>query len=619
MPTISVDKADLYRRLEREYTTKEFDELCFDFGIELDEDTTEDVEAARKAGQETAPPQLKIEIPANRYDLLCIEGLARSLRVFLEKQAPPTYTLAQPAQLLEAYVEPSTAPLRPLFAAAVLRLARPLNQLEYESFIDLQDKLHQNLCRQRRLVAIGTHDLDTIEGPFRYQCKDPHQIKFAPLNKDTEYTAAELMDVYDQDRHLSKFLHIIRDAPGYPIIYDKHDRVLSMPPIINSQHSKIIPGKTKNIFIDTTATDQTKLDIVIMMVATMFSEYCKVPFEIEPVKLHLPDGKTIITPSVAPRKTTASYSYINAATGLSLSREEQSKLLTLMSLSARPSPTDADLLDVDVPCTRPDILHECDIMEDLAIAYGYNNLPTALPRTSTVGKPLPINKLSDILRKECAQAGWTEALPYILCSHDENFGWLNRKDPGNLAISLANPKSIEFQVVRTSLIPGLLKTVRENKALPLPLKVFEVSDIAIQNPKLERATENLRNLGAVYVDRKAGFEVVHGLLDRIMQILAVPFIERAESEAAYGYYIAEAKDETYLPGRAANVFYRPKPEAAQGEGVLDSVAGALKAALPGASRDIKLGSLGILHPSVLGKFELTRPASVLELNVEPLL
>lgn len=90
-----------------------------------------------------------------------------------------------------------TSPLRPYFASAVLRLAQPITQSQYESFIDLQDKLHMNLCRQRRLVAIGTHDLDTIEGPFRYMCRDPKEIKFAPLNKDQEYTAEELMEVYD--------------------------------------------------------------------------------------------------------------------------------------------------------------------------------------------------------------------------------------------------------------------------------------------------------------------------------------------------------------------------------------------------------------------------------------
>lgn len=151
------------------------------------------------------------------------------------------------------------------------------------------------------------------------------------------------------------------------------------------------------------------------MLSTMFSEYCKVPFEIEPVRIHMPDGSSHISPPIAPRRTTASSAYINAATGLSLSREKMSEMLNKMSLASQPS-ADADVLDVEVPCTRPDILHECDIMEDLAIAYGYNDLPKSLPTTNTVAKPFPVNRLADILRKECAQAGWLEALPLILVS-----------------------------------------------------------------------------------------------------------------------------------------------------------------------------------------------------------
>jgi phenylalanyl-tRNA synthetase beta chain len=130
----------------------------------------------------------------------------------------------------------------------------------------------------------------------------------------------------------------------------------------------------------------------------------------------MPDGSSHISPPLAPRPTTASSSYINAATGLSLSREEQSVLLNRMSLDTKPSTTDPDALELEIPCTRPDILHECDIMEDAAIAYGFNSLPTSLPKTNTVAKPFAVNRLGDILRKECAMAGWIEALPLILVS-----------------------------------------------------------------------------------------------------------------------------------------------------------------------------------------------------------
>ena len=275
----------------------------------------------------------------------------------------------------------------------------------------------------------------------------------------------------------------------------------------------------------------------------MFAEYCDIPLSIEPVRIHMPDGSSHLSPPLAPRRSTASSSYINAATGLSLSREEQCNLLNRMCLAAKPSTTNPDALELEIPCTRPDILHECDVMEDAAIAYGFNNLPRHLPTTNTVAKPFPVNRLGDILRKECAMAGWVEALPLILCSHDENFAWLNRPDPGNYAIALANPKSLEFQVVRTSLLPGMLKTARENRSLPLPMKIFECSDVAVQDATEERQTRNYRRLCALYMDRKAGFEVAHGLLDRIMQILGVPYIQSRESKADYGYYIAQVDGE----------------------------------------------------------------------------
>jgi len=113
---------------------------------------------------------------------------------------------------------------------------------------------------------------------------------------------------------------------------------------------------------------------------------------------------------------TAHASYVNACTGLSLTPEEVSTLLTRMALSTTVSPDDPDKLSVHIPATRPDILHECDIMEDAAIAYGFNNLPDKFPTTSTVAQPLTISRLSDVIRQEWAFAGWVEVLPLILVS-----------------------------------------------------------------------------------------------------------------------------------------------------------------------------------------------------------
>ncbi|KAJ6486397.1 hypothetical protein C8R47DRAFT_521220 [Mycena vitilis] len=616
MPTVAVDKADLWERLGQEYTTEEFDHLCFEYGLELDEDTTAEVEEAIKNGiPGEHRPQLKIEIPANRYDLLCIEGISRALRVFLGKAEAPRYKIVMPAggdaALLNVTCSPETKRIRPYFACAILRNVK-FTPRSYASFIDLQDKLHQNICRRRQLVAIGTHDMDTLEPPFRYEARAPKDIKFVPLNKDKAYTAEELMTVYESEKHLSKFLPIIRDSPVYPIIYDAKDRVLSMPPIINSEHSKITLN-TRNVFIDVTATDQTKLDIVVNIVATMFSEYCAEPYTIEPVKVIQPDGQPRITPDLSGRHTAAHASYINSCTGLKLSAPEVSKLLGKMCLHTSVSPSDADEILVEIPATRPDIFHECDIMEDAAIAYGFNNLPPAFPATTTVGQPSAIGRLSDVVRREWALAGWIEVLPLILCSHEENFEWLNHVDDGKTVVKIANPKTLEFQVVRTTLISGLLKTIRENRSHALPIKIFETSDVVVKDSSRERQTRNIRHAAAVWCNKTAGFEVVHGMLDRAMKMLDVPRISIHDHKAKTGYYIKETSDPMFFPGRAATIHYRAPPAK---QSALSSVKRELEAALH-LEKDIQLGTLGILHPTVLEKFDIGYPCSSLEFTLEP--
>lgn len=247
-----------------------------------------------------------------------------------------------------------------------------------------------------------------------------------------------------------------------------------------------------------------------------------------------------------PRPTTAEVSYINACCGLSLSPEEICALLKKMAYTAKLSASSPDLIDIEVPVTRADVLHQCDIMEDVAIAYGYNNLPKTFPgKSGTVAKPLPINKLSDIVREEAAMAGWAEVLPLILCSHDENFGWLNRKDDGKTAIRLANPKTAEYQVVRTTLLPGLLKTIRENRKHALPLKIFEASDVAFKDEAAERKSRNERHFAVAFCGKSSGFEVVHGLLDRVMLILSTGVTEAGKMEKDMGYWIEELEGTSY--------------------------------------------------------------------------
>ena len=188
----------------------------------------------------------------------------------------------------------------------------------------------------------------------------------------------------------------------------------------------------------------------------MFSAYCAKPFtydslvsnnnsSVEPVKvIYKVDGKTEIYPQMENRSMTASVDYINSRIGINCSAQELAALVTKMSLTATVSSDQKDL-QVSIPPTRSDILHACDIMEDAAIAYNFNKIKETHPKSSTIAVPLPINKLGDMLRKECAYSGYTEVLAFTLCSHDENFKFLNKPDLKE-AVVLANPKTQEYQV-----------------------------------------------------------------------------------------------------------------------------------------------------------------------------
>ncbi|KAJ2845417.1 phenylalanine--tRNA ligase subunit beta, partial [Coemansia erecta] len=205
MPTLTVDKERLFAYLGNKYDTEKFSELCFEFGIELEEDV-------KRA-------QLKIDIPSNRYDLLCFEGLSRALGVFLGMEETPKYRIVGAEKPHRITVGKECAQIRPYVVGAVLR-GVAFTEERYKSFIDLQDKLHKNLGRNRTLVSIGTHDLSKVQAPFTYEARKPEEIRFVPLNQREEMDGHRVIEFYEDDIHIKEFLHIIRDSPVFPVVYD---------------------------------------------------------------------------------------------------------------------------------------------------------------------------------------------------------------------------------------------------------------------------------------------------------------------------------------------------------------------------------------------------------------
>ncbi|XP_044259116.1 phenylalanine--tRNA ligase beta subunit [Tribolium madens] len=593
MPTVGVKRNLLFEALGRTFTDDEFQRLCFEFGLELDEVTTEKQMISKEQGEDCALAAgaseeviYRIDIPANRYDLLCLEGISLGIKIFQGKIQPPVYKCIKPSSdsIQKIHVTPETAKIRPYIVGAVLRNLY-FTQDSYNSFIDLQDKLHQNICRKRTLVSIGTHDLDTVQGPFTYDAKPPSDFKFVPLNQTKECDGNGVMELYSTHAQLKQYLHIIKDSDVYPLVLDSNGVILSLPPIINGDHSKITLN-TKNVLIECTATDLTKARIVVDTMVCMFSQYCKEPFTVEACEVITASGKSIIYPDLTYRNEVISADKANAVIGISESSESITKLLNKMCLKSELT-SDGSSIKVTIPPTRHDIIHPCDIYEDVAIAFSYNKIVRTLPKTNTIGSQNPINKLSDLLRAPIAQAGFTEALTFSLCSRDDISTKLGLKSIEEVpAVHISNPKTLEFQVCRTTLLPGILKTIAANKKMPLPLKIFEVSDVVIKDSDTEVGARNERRICAVNCNKNAGFEVVHGLLDKIMMLLEVPW---NPNKTPKGYYLQACEDPAFFPGRCAKV-------------ICDGN---------------EIGKIGVLHPNVLHKFELTNPCSCVEINIEP--
>lgn len=594
MPIIIVKRDQLFENLGKQYSEEEFRNLCFEYGIELDDITSEkemkENELNRKIEDEELSEEVlyKIEIPANRYDLLCEEGLTNALLIFLKKMKIPKYEYTldpKSDNLVTMTVKKETSPLRPFIVCAILRNIK-FNEHTFKfNFLSLQDKLHQNIGRRRTIVAIGTHDLDKIEGPFTYEGKAPESIEFVPLDKTKSFRADHLMEFYETDpshKHLKPYVPIIKDSPYYPVIYDKNGVVLSLPPIINGNHSKM-SASTRNVLIEITCTDRNKGLITLNSMISAFSQYCEKKFTVEPVKVIYENGEVDITPRLKQEVFTVSLKKIKRVVGIDIDQKECAAFLERMGHET--DIVDDDLMKVTVPIYRADVLHECDIIEDVAIAYGYNRIQVTQPKGRTVGKEDPFNKLCDQLRIEMAICGYIEMYTLSLVSKEENFTMMCKEIPEKQFVELGNAKAEnQFQMVRTSMIPCLLNAVHHNqKKLSLPMKFFEINDVCELTKETDTGSINSRRLVLMYAGTKSILEEVHGVMDRAMKMMEVPF-----GEEQGGYHLVPEEDSSFFEKRHANIIYK-------GE---------------------KAGDIGVIHPQVLKNFKIDVPVVVCEIWLE---
>ena len=235
---------------------------------------------------------------------------------------------------------------------------------------------------------MGTHDLDKIQGPITYEALPPKDIVFQALKQTEVMNAEQLFEVYKTDVKMKKFTPILEGHAKYPVFYDQTRTVLSLPPIINSDKTKIGLG-TKNVFIEITGTDIMKTRICLAILASTFSEYCKGEWKhkVEQVKINYEGHpeKDEISPALDYSNFEVEIQKLNSVLGLKLDAQKITDCADKMGLQVVGNSADGKHIKVEVPPTRADILHACDVVEDIGIGYGFNNIQKVYPPTNTVG------------------------------------------------------------------------------------------------------------------------------------------------------------------------------------------------------------------------------------------
>ncbi|RLF51486.1 MAG: phenylalanine--tRNA ligase subunit beta [Thermoplasmata archaeon] len=540
MPVVTFDYYDLLSLLGKEIEKDELLTKLPMIGVSLE----------RVYGNE-----ISIEVFPNRPDMLSVEGIARALRAFFGiEKGLKEYEIEPPKISLK--VEESVKNVRPYIGGAVVRNVELTDEL-ISSLMDIQEKLHFSIGKDRKKMAIGLHDFDKVNPPFVYKGVKPNEIKFVPLEKEEEMDLDEILEKHEKG---IAYAHLLKNAELYPIILDKNGNVLSFPPIINGQLTALTE-ETRNIFIDVTGTDEQAVKSTLIIVATLLAERGG---KIEQVEII--DNEKIITPDLTPQQIEVDLNYIYKILKID-SKEEIKNALEKMGHNVE---FVADKIKVYSPAWRVDILHPIDIIEDIAIGYGYERFEETLPQSMTFGESLSYEKLHQTM----IGLGFNEVITLSLSSIEKEFEKMEM-EKGNEIVELENPITKEHSILRTSLIPSLMEILSKNRHNDLPQQIYEIGDVVEYKDKIKQKTM----LAGVKIDAKANFTECKSIVEAILRNMG------------YKMEVEEKNHPSFIEGRCASVIVGGK----------------------------EIGYFGEIKPSVICNFGLEYPVIAFELDASFLL
>ena len=494
---------------------------------------------------ELTPEGLEVEALANRPDLYSLQGFVRAVQLYLGKRKPVDYPVLKPEKIHRIIIKPEVAEVRPFTVGAIIRDLTITSDI-LETLIDIQEKLHKTIGRKRKKCAIGMYPAEKIAFPLTFTAKKPKEITFTPLGATKAFTAEEILTTHPTGK---EYAHLLEKAQKYPLFIDATGAILSMPPIINSADTGQITIATKQLFIECSGNHLPTLHNVLALLTTLCAE---LGGTIQGITIER-EKETAITPQLTYTKKPFSLEHANALLGTNITEKELPKLCEKMGHRYEKG-------QIATPPWRIDIMHEVDLIEDIAIAYGYEKLIPTLPSFATTGnesdKRKQERKITDLLIGLELQ----EITTYHAITEEE-------KNKYHLKALVMEGAKTEYKYLRPNLLIPALRVYHENKDVSYPQNFFEIGTVFD-----EQGTECTHLL----------ITASPGTITHMQQVVAY-----LTEQLQFPLVLKSHPTPLSIPGRSALIIHNKK----------------------------EIGYAGEIHPSTLKNAGLKMPLSILELDI----
>lgn len=505
---------------------------------------------------------IRLEYSPNRPDFSTFYGISRALNGLLGKEVGiPKFKLIENRKNF-INVDSSVSNIRPYIASIVAR-GHKLNDKTIKQMVSMQEDLHNGIGRKRSKASIGLHNLDTIEFPLDYTTR-PGNLSFTPLDHSSSLTLSEVLEKTESGK---KFRELLLGSI-YPVLMDSRGNLLSFPPVINAEYTRI-KGGVKNLLVEVTGVDKTTVDKVLANIAATLAD---IGFSLETVTINQDSNTTTSFNSMEnTRLDNIKTDYINKKLGLSLSNEDVILCLRKSRLDAKV--TDASNINCMIPSYRIDIFNPMDIVEEVAIGYGIYNMEPTLPEFTLYGNQSRQNHYFDKIRQALVGMGLIENINFILSNKDIHLRRMKIEKSDFFTVN--NSKSEEHDILRRSLLPSLLFSLSKNIHEEYPQKLFEIGQVFVP----EQENSEKWNLCCATAFNGVTFTEIRGILQTLMEIcLGTTFETKA------------AEHSSFISGRSADIFYKGKTVGQIGE-VSPLLIDSFKIKMPVAAFDLDLTEL----------------------------